>query len=194
MSTGIQTTSRMMAELSRAGHDDIAYKLINSRTMPSWGYSIDQGATTIWERWDGYVAGRGFQDPGMNSLNHWAIGAVGEWMYRTILGINAGAPGYKHIVIRPVPGGGIEWAKGHYDSIRGRIAVDWKRADGAFSLDLSVPPNTSASVYLPATAGNDVSESGKPVRDAAGVKSVTAGPSGVQIVEVDSGTYSFSST
>ena len=112
-------------------------------------------------------------------------------MYRAILGINGGAPGYKHIVIRPVPGGGIEWAKGHYDSIRGRIAVDWKRVDGAFSLDVTIPPNTSASVYLPATAGNDVLESGMPVREVAGVKSVTAGPSGVLIVEVDSGTYSF---
>lgn len=191
MSTGIQTTSRLMLELGRAGYNDIAYKLINNRTMPSWGYSIDQGATTIWERWDGFVAGRGFQDPGMNSLNHWAFGAVGEWMYRTILGINPGSPGYKHIVIRPVSGGGLDWAKGRYDSIRGRIAVHWKRAPGLFLLDVTIPPNTTAEVYLPAASIELVRESGKPVPQTVGIQSATAGPFGIQIVKVDSGTYSF---
>jgi alpha-L-rhamnosidase len=191
VSTGIQTTSRMMMQLSRAGYNDLAYQLINNRTMPSWGYSIDQGATTLWERWDGYIAGRGFQDPGMNSLNHWAFGAVGEWIYRTILGINCDSPGYKHTIIRPVPGGGIEWARGHYDSIRGRISIDWKNVDGALSLKVTTPPNTSASVYLPATSIDDVMESGKPVSEAAGVISVSAAVPGVQIVEIGSGTYSF---
>ncbi len=88
LSTGIQTTNRLMLELTRNGYDEEAYRLLSLRTFPSWGFMIENGATTIWERWDGYVKGRGFQNPGMNSFNHWAIGAVGEWMWRHIVGIN----------------------------------------------------------------------------------------------------------
>ncbi|MCL2329790.1 MAG: glycoside hydrolase family 78 protein, partial [Phycisphaerae bacterium] len=119
-STGFYTTVMLMNELTRAGKSDVAYMLINNRTIPSWGYTIDQGATTIWERWDGYVEGRGFQNPDMNSFCHYAIGSVGEWMYRSILGINGDPeqPGFKHIILRPVPGGGLTWAKGQYHSIR----------------------------------------------------------------------------
>ncbi|MFA6240790.1 MAG: glycoside hydrolase family 78 protein [Candidatus Hydrogenedentales bacterium] len=191
ISTGIQTTIRMMLELSRAGHDDVAYKLINNRTMPSWGYSIDQGSTTIWERWDGYVVGRGFQDPGMNSLNHWAIGAVGEWMYKTILGITPGSPGYKHIIICPVPGGGLTFAKGHYDSIRGRIAVDWKVDGGMYTLNVSIPANTTATVYVPAASPEAVQEGGKPVSEVAEVKRTDSARLGFEAFEVASGTYVF---
>ena len=95
----------MMLELSRNGRHDEAWRLINLRTVPSWGYMVDMGATTIWERWDGYVKGRGFQDPGMNSFNHWAFGSVGEWVWRELAGINPDdeQPGYKHFVIRPRP-------------------------------------------------------------------------------------------
>ena len=104
-STGIQTTHRMMLELTRNGRHDEAWRLINLRTVPSWGYMVEMGATTIWERWDGYVKGRGFQDPGMNSMNHWAFGAVGEWMWRDLAGINPDdeQPGFKHFIIRPRP-------------------------------------------------------------------------------------------
>ena len=104
-STGIQTTHRMMLELSRSGHHDEAWRLINLRTVPSWGYMVDMGATTIWEHWDSYVKGRGFQDPNMNSFNHPAFGAVGEWVWRELAGINPDEeqPGYKHFFIRPRP-------------------------------------------------------------------------------------------
>jgi len=114
LSTGIQTTHRLMLELTRNGYNDEAWRLILLRDFPSWGLMIDNGATTIWERWDGYVKGRGFQNPGMNSFNHWAFGAVGEWIYRTVLGINPdeAQPGYKHFEIRPRPGGDVTWAKG----------------------------------------------------------------------------------
>ena len=84
LSTGIQTTHRVMLELTRNGRTDVGWQLLTNRTFPSWGYMIDNGATTIWERWDGYVKGRGFQDAGMNSFNHWAFGAVGEWMWRDV--------------------------------------------------------------------------------------------------------------
>ena len=105
----------MMLELTRNGHHEEACRLVHLRTVPSWGYTIDMGATTIWERWDGYVAGRGFQDPGMNSFNHWALGSVGEWIWRDIVGINPldEYPGYQQFVVRPQPGPGFTWAKGH---------------------------------------------------------------------------------
>jgi alpha-L-rhamnosidase len=151
MSTGIHTTVRLMNQLSEYGYNDLAYQLLLSRRFPSWFYSIDQGATTIWERWDGYVAGRGFQNPGMNSFNHVAIGAVGEWMYRHTLGIqfDETQPGYRHFYIKPKPGEKIKWAKGTYHSINGAIEVSWTYTGGKFSMQLSIPANTEATVVLP---------------------------------------------
>ncbi|MBU6402569.1 MAG: family 78 glycoside hydrolase catalytic domain, partial [Verrucomicrobia bacterium] len=113
LSTGIQTTHRLMLELTRNDCNALAWQLLTNRTFPSWGYMLDNGATTIWERWDGYVRGRGFQDPGMNSFNHWAFGAVGEWLWRNIAGINPDPahPAYERCAIRPQPGGGVTWAR-----------------------------------------------------------------------------------
>ena len=162
LSTGIQSTHRLMLELSRGGCSDEAYRLLNLRTFPSWGFMIENGATTIWERWDGYVKGRGFQNPEMNSFNHWALGSVGEWMWRVIAGINPdeNAPGFRHFEIRPQPGGGLTWARGEYQSIRGRIVSDWKIENRVLRLRVAVPPNTSATVYMPGIPGRRV-ESGE---------------------------------
>lgn len=156
ISTGIQSTHRMMMELTREGEADLAYKLLNQTDFPSWGFMVQNGATTIWERWDGYVKGRGFQDPGMNSFNHWALGSVAEWVWRTVAGLNPSdsAPGWRHFTVKPIPGGGLTWAKASYHSQAGTIAVDWRVADGKFVLDLTVPANTTADVVLP----------GRPVR------------------------------
>ncbi len=151
-----------MLELSRAGRSDVAYSSINTTTFPSWGYSIANGATTIWERWDGYVKGRGFQDKGMNSFDHYAIGAVGEWMYRTILGINNddAHPGYGEFVVHPMPGGGLTWARGTHRTIRGTIVSSW-RVDGSRLIEeVTVPANSRATVYVPAAAKERVRESG----------------------------------
>jgi len=194
MSTGFQSTYRMMLELTRWGYNDLAYKLVESTRFPSWGYSIEQGATTIWERWDGYVGGRGFQDPRMNSFNHYAIGAVGEWIYRTILGINPDdrSPGYKHFSIHPQPGGTLKWAKGSYDSIHGRIAVEWNIQDGRFELDVTIPANTTATIYTPAQKPEEVTESGKPAIKANGVSFIKA-EDGNAIYKITSGRYKFKS-
>lgn len=153
ISTGFITTLMMMKELTKRGRNDIAYSLLESERFPSWIYSINQGATTIWERWDGYVKGRGFQDPGMNSFCHYSIGSVGEWIYRVLLGINPSEqdPGFKRFVIHPQPGGTITWAKGSYNSINGIISVDWKKENGMFSLEVEIPVNTTATVVLPST-------------------------------------------
>jgi len=194
MSTGFHSTYRMMLELTAAGHNDVAYKLINNHTFPSWGYSIENGATTIWERWDGYVKGRGFQNKGMNSFNHYAIGAVGEWMYRVIVGINHddAHPAYEHFVIRPYPGGGLKWAKGSYDSIRGKIASSWSIAAGKLKLDVRIPANTTATVFVPAKDAGNVLESGKPANKSTGVEFLRM-QEGAAVFLVKSGSYSFES-
>ena len=140
-STGIQTTHRMMLELSRNGRHDEAWRLLNLRTVPSWGYMVEMGATTIWERWDGYVKGRGFQDPGMNSFNHWAFGAVGEWVWRNWPASipTTRSPAGSTSSIRPRPCDGLTWVKARYDSIRGPIVSEWKTADGRFQLQVEIP-------------------------------------------------------
>lgn len=192
MSTGFHSTYRMMLELTRAGHNDLAYKLALERTFPSWGYSIENGATTIWERWDGYVKGRGFQDKGMNSFNHYAIGAVGEWLYRVVLGINGdpARPGYAHVIVRPRPGGGLTWARGSYHSIRGPLAVAWQQDGGTLSIDVTIPPNVTATVFVPAGAEDRVSEGGTRAAKAAGVKFVRM-QDGAAVFETGSGRYQF---
>jgi alpha-L-rhamnosidase len=193
MSTGFHSTYRMMLELARAGHNDLAYKLALERTFPSWGYSIENGATTIWERWDGYVKGRGFQDKGMNSFNHYAIGAVGEWLYRVVLGINGdpARPGFAHVIVQPRPGGGLTWARGSYRSIRGPIAVAWEQQNGgALSIDVTIPPNVTATIYVPAAAEDRVTEGGARAAKAAGVKFVRM-QDGAAVFETGSGRYQF---
>lgn len=192
ISTGIQSTIRLMNQLTRFGYSDIAYKLLESRRFPSWIYSIDQGATTIWERWDGYVEGRGFQDIGMNSFNHYAIGAVGEWMYRSILGINndLDAPGYKHFFIEPIPGGSLTFAKGTYKSIAGNIEVSWKKDQGIFNLEVTIPANTTATVTLP--GAGTITENGTDVKEVKGVKVLRA-ENNKTVLSVPSGKYNFRS-
>lgn len=192
LSTGFHSTRCLMLELTRRGHVDHAYRLLTNRTMPSWGYLIDRGATTIWERWDGYVEGRGFQDAGMNSFSHYSFGSVAEWIYRTILGINPDpkAPGYRHILLRPVPGGGLTWARGSYDSIRGRISSAWKIEGDQWMLEVSIPANTTATLELPTGDVASVMETGRPADQAPGVRR-GAGRPGIVELELASGTYSF---
>ncbi|MBI1762040.1 MAG: glycoside hydrolase family 78 protein [Acidobacteria bacterium] len=192
MSTGFHSTYRMMLELTKAGHTEAAYQLINQTSFPSWGYSIENGATTIWERWDGYVKGRGFQDKGMNSFNHYAIGAVGEWMHRVILGINNddAKPAYEHFVIHPYPGGGLTWAKGSYNSIRGKIESSWRVEGGGFKLDVTIPANTAATVYVPAKNAESVLEGDAPASQTTGVQFVRL-EGGAAVFEVQAGRYNF---
>jgi alpha-L-rhamnosidase len=193
LSTGFHSTHHAMIELTKAGHADLAYKLANNTTFPSWGYSIENGSTTIWERWDGYVKGRGFQDPGMNSLNHWALGSVGEWMMRTIVGINPdpATPGWSHFELRPIPGGGLTHAKGSYHSCRGVIESGWRVDGTAVVYDFVVPANTTAAVALP--RDGNVTESGRPLNEAPGVKIVfrPSGESGPLRFDLVAGRYSF---
>jgi alpha-L-rhamnosidase len=175
-----------MLELSEMGYHDLAWDLILDRNFPSWMYMIDNGATTIWERWDGYVKGRGFQDPGMNSLNHWALGSVGEWMWRNIMGLNPDEnhPGWKHFTVAPRPGGNLSWAKGEYLSVRGRIKSEWEIKNGRFMLDVMVPPNTSATIKLPRAREKKIRLNNNPVQP-------DAYTDGTAIFHLESGSYRF---
>lgn len=190
VSTGIQTITRMMNQLSRNNYNDIAYQLLESRRFPSWIYSIDQGATTIWERWDGYVKGRGFQRWQMNSFNQYAIGSVGEWLHGTVIGINydESRPGYRHFILRPTPGGTLTWAKGSYKAITGKVEVSWKKEGGQLTVDVSVPANTTATLVLPTE--KEIRENGQALSASLHIK--PAGKKGGQTsLRLASGRYSF---
>ncbi len=149
LTTGFIGTKNMMLALAKLGRDDVAYRLIHNRTFPSWGFSIEHGATSIWERWDGWTPEKGFQDAGMNSFAHYSFGAVYQWMVENIGGIHSDGPGYKHLVIAPAPDGKMTSAKTSYDSIHGLISTDWKLEKGKFKLDVTIPPNTTAQVIFP---------------------------------------------
>jgi alpha-L-rhamnosidase len=189
LSTGFAGVGYLCPVLTDTGHTEVAYRLLLNETYPSWGYTIKNGATTIWERWDGWTEENGFQSPNMNSFNHYSLGSVGEWLYRYVAGIDLGAPGYGHIVIRPYPGGDLTFARGEYDAVRGRISSSWQIEGDLFSLEVRVPPNTAATVHVPSTEG--VSEGGRPVEEADGVELLRTG-GGETVVSVGSGRYEFS--
>lgn len=193
LSTGFVGTKDLMTTLTRFGRTDVAYHLFHNETFPSWGFSIKHGATSIWERWDGWTPEKGFQDPGMNSFAHYSFGAVCEWMFKTIGGIDTAmtpGPAYKNIIIRPRPGGRLTWAKTRYDSIRGTIATAWKCTDEALALEVTIPANTKATLYLPAMGLAGITESGKPVLEAEGVRFIGM-LDGNAVFEIGSGTYRF---
>ena len=187
LSTGFAGVGYLCPVLTEAGYTDVAYRLLGNETYPSWGYTIKNGATTIWERWDGWTEA-GFQSPNMNSFNHYSLGSVGEWLYRYVAGIDLVAPGYGRILIRPHPGGNLTHASGVYDSVRGRISSSWKIEDDRFVLETLIPPNTTATVHVPST--DDVSEGGKPVDEAYGVEFLRAGE-GETVLFIRSGRYEF---
>jgi len=176
LSTGFISTPHMMLELSRRGHLDQAYKFAENEDFPGWLYTIKNGATTIWERWDGFVAGRGFQDKGMNSFCHYAIGAVGEWLYRVVLGINFDEeePGMKHVVLAPRPGGTLQWAKGSYDSIRGRITSSWSRKGDETMYHFEIPANVRGTINLAVPEDARITVDGRMLDQAADLGNVDA--------------------
>ncbi len=173
MATGFLGTRPLLPVLSSAGQHELATFLLQSHEFPSWGYEIDQGATSIWERWDSYTRQDGFgrHNAAMNSFSHYAFGAVNEWMFRVLAGMDAAEPGYAKIAIRPTPPAPgsnamhrpIDWVKASYDSIRGLIRSEWKLADGLFELHVSIPANTTAVVYLPTDDSDSIRESGQPL-------------------------------
>jgi len=192
LSTGFLGVRFLAPVLTAVGRSDLAYRLLLNETYPSWGYSIRHGATTIWERWDGWTEEHGFQTPGMNSLNHYSLGSIGEWLYRSVAGIDqeAGALAYDRILIRPQLGGDLTWARASYHAMRGVIRSAWKLEGTAFELDVEVPVNTVARVVLPTSTVDGVLEGGRPVPDVDGVV-VHGVDKGGLVLEVGSGSYAF---
>jgi alpha-L-rhamnosidase len=190
LSTGFIGTKDLMLVLAKIGRNDVAYRLIHNDTFPSWGFSIKHGATSIWERWDGWTPAKGFQTPGMNSFAHYSFGAVYQWMVETIGGIRTDGPAYKRVVIAPQPGGRVTWAKTSYHSVRGSVATSWKQDNGRFTLEVSIPANTAATVFIPAARAEDVTEGGRPLAQAEGVKLLRT-EGGWAVLAVESGVYRF---
>lgn len=192
ISTGLICTHMLMLELSRYGYNDIACKLLKNETFPSWFYSVINGATTIWERWDGYVKGRGFQDPSMNSFNHYALGAVGQWIFENITGLKLDAemPAYKHFILHPRFDGDIKHACCEYESAYGTIKFAWKIEQTDLRFEITVPPNTEATLYLPAENIDKVTEAGNKIDSVSGIKCIETGQK-ITFCRLLSGKYDF---
>ena len=158
LQTGFLGTSILMDTLTENGMADVAYTLLLQHKNPSWLYSVDQGATTIWERWNSYRKDTGFGPVGMNSFNHYAYGAVLAWMYKTAAGIAAdpAMPGFKRIIMAPKPDRRLGYVKAEYRSAAGLIKSAWRYEGGKWIWDFTVPEGATALVTLPgATAGKD---------------------------------------
>ena len=193
LTTGFLGTPHLLPALSAVGRDDVAYRLLLEKQYPSWLYEVTMGATTTWERWDSIRPDGSFQDPGMNSFNHYAYGAVGEWMYSSIAGIKATGPGYSTFRVAPRPGGGLTHASVSHDSPYGEIRSAWRKASqDRLTLDVTVPANTVARVHVPAVSKQAVFEGGGLAADAPGVRFVRM-QDGAAVFEVGSGDYAFES-
>lgn len=149
VSTGFAGTPYITWALSETGHIDDAYKLLLETECPSWLYPVTMGATTVWERWDSMLPDGSINPGEMTSFNHYALGAVADWIYQVVGGIRPAAPGYSKVLIKPLPGPGIDWANVDYDSEVGRISSHWKVRDNEFSLQVTVPDEIPAEVVLP---------------------------------------------
>lgn len=185
----------------------MAVKQFQTRKFPSWGYEVAQGATTIWERWNSYTKDHGFngadkkQNASMNSFAHYSFGAVCEWMLNDLAGIQSDGPGYDKIIIHPhppAPGSDAEqtpihWVKAHYDSIHGHIESNWRRTDNEFKLETKIPANTTATIYLPASSVDKITESGKPIAQTKAMNFLRFEGS-CAVLAVESGSYHFVSS
>ena len=195
IATGFLGTPFILFALQKAGHPELAYKLVLNKTYPSWLQQVIWGSTTMWERWDGWTPAKGFQDPGMNSFNHYWLGCVSEWLITQAAGIDTDGPSFKRIIIRPEilkSGNGFSWVKASYNSIHGRIASGWRRTANQFELAVEIPANTTATVYLPAKAAGTITESGNPLAKAREVKFLRQ-ENGFAVLAVSAGSYRFQS-
>jgi len=188
--TGFVGTKDLLLALNAVGRVDVAYDLVLSRDYPSWLFAVGHGATSIWERWDGWTPERGFQDPGMNSFAHYAFGSVGQWMFETIGGLGTDAPGFARLDLAPRPGGGLTRARAVHDSIRGRIEVAWELVGDGLRLDVLVPPNVGATLAIPTRAPDSVTERGRALASAEGVRELGRSDEALRL-ELASGRYAF---
>ena len=183
LTTGFVGVGLICPTLTEIGRSDLAWQLVLADTYPSWLFSVKNGATTIWERWDGWTPERGFQDASMNSFNHYSLGSVGQWLYAGAAGIqeDESQPGYKHFYLRPQFTERLTYLKASFDSPHGMVRSAWTRNGNGFRLNVTVPPNTTATLELPGqTAKAGKEEGARPV--------VVNGHPGYELV---AGSYTF---
>lgn len=192
LTTGFLGTPYLCHVLTRFGYTDIAYQLLLQETYPSWLYPVKMGATTIWERWDGQKPDSSFQTPGMNSFNHYSYGAIGDWMYRQMVGLDTDEDGvgYKQIKVKPHIGGGFTFASASLDTYYGKLSNGWKVEGNKINMTVEIPANTTATVYIPAAKTEAVTEGGRPLSAISDVK-VTGVEDGYVVLQLGSGVYSF---
>jgi alpha-L-rhamnosidase len=191
ITTGFLGTPYICQVLTRFGRTDIAYDLLMKKSYPSWLYPVMNGATTIWERWDGIKPDKTLQDPAMNSFNHYAYGAIGDWMYSVIAGINTSesSPGYHKIIISPQPGGRLTSADGELETMYGKVRSAWSINNNIFTLDVTVPPNTTAQVTLPLVTDH-ITENEVDISKDKDVSNMEKVDDGMRL-NIGSGTYHF---
>ena len=192
LTTGFLGTPYLCHVLSRFGKTDVAYTLLMQETYPSWLYPVKMGATTIWERWGGMHPDSTFEPASMNSFNHYAYGAIGDWMYRVVAGLDTyeDGPGYKHIKIQPHIGGGLTNASASLQTYYGKATSGWKIEGNKIIMDVEIPANTTSTVFVPAANKDDITESGIPVSSSKDIQ-VTGVENGYVILKVGSGKYHF---
>ena len=178
VSSGIFGVKMMFDVLRENNLSDVAYTAANASGFPGWRHMLDNGATTLWETWE--------YPEKYPSQNHPMFGSISEWFFRSLLGINPGAPGFRKIILKPQPAGDLTWAKGSYRSVHGDILSDWKINGNKFLYNISIPPNTTAEVYLPSRDGKNIKRDGQPVQD-------LTFKNGYVLIKTGSGNYSFES-
>jgi alpha-L-rhamnosidase len=185
LTTGIYGTRLLLGELSRNGRSDLAYALANRKTFPSWGWMLENDATTLWEHWAG--------SDNTFSNNHPMFGSISEWFFQWLGGIQpaSDAVGFDRILIRPQLVSGLEWVKCSHRSIRGPIESNWSVTSAASQFEIVIPPNTTAIVELPTGKGGKLTESAKAISESSDIKILTPAP-GVHRLQVGSGRYVFS--
>lgn len=193
LTTGFLGTPYLCHVLTRFGHTDLAYKLLLRKDYPSWLYPVTMGATTIWERWDGQKPDSTFQTPGMNSFNHYAYGAIGDWMYRVMAGLDTyeDGVGYRHSRIKPHIGGGFTHASATLDTYYGSLVSSWKVDGDKLTMDVKIPPNTTSTVYIPASDAAKIMEGGKALSSVKEIQVLGTGE-GYVVLKLGSGRYHFS--
>lgn len=194
LTTGFLGTPYLCHVLTRFGYDSMAYKLLLQPTYPSWLYPVKMGATTIWERWDGIKPDGTFENPGMNSFNHYSYGAIGDWMYRSMVGLDTyeDGVGYKHIKIKPHIGGSFTNASASLETYYGKLSNSWKVDNNLISMDVEIPANTTATIYVPTHNANSVKENNMPLGSIKDLQ-VAGSEDGYVIVKTGSGKYHFTS-
>jgi len=177
----------LLGALAQEGYSDLIYKMNNQTEKPGYGYQIRQGATSLTEKWDAGVGSFGSQ-------NHFMSGQINEWFFHDLLGIGveANGAGFRKSIIKPMPIGDLKWVKGSYETVSGTIQVEWNRDNGTFELKLSIPANTSATVYVPAKKENTVTENGVRAAKSASIKFLRMEKDRA-VYEVGSGEYNFKS-